>query len=286
MKITNSRRVNRIGQIAKYMMIGGAAAAFLGLSLNAQAQSCTVGNWTAHPGLTDADTGFQGSDNRRYGGPCGLRVPFDGTNRFVTFESGQGEVDYIARFYAFLDNVGSDPVIIFAGEGNGADQVQVWYNFPSANDLTLRVFDQGGGENDLTVANVGSGWHSVEFEWHQGASAGIQFLVNSEDPADELSMTVDTSGLVIESAHLGNVDGASTGGSADFDDFDSRRSTRPGRLVRGDANDDGLLDIFDVQSAGNEVVNEVFAPGQPDCNEDGTIDIFDVQCIGGLVVGS
>lgn len=280
MKHSNSSRANQVGRLAKYMLIGSAAAAFMGLSMNAQAQpDCTVDNWTDAPGLSDADTGHQDGNNRRYGGPCGLRVPFDGETRLVMFESGQGEVDYIARFYAFLDNVGSDPVIIFAGEGGGEDQVQIWYNFPTGNDLTLRAFDEGGGSNDLTFEDVGSGWHSIEFEWHQGADADIHFLVNSDDPADELSMSIDTTGLVIQSAHLGNAAGEDTGGYADFDDFDSRRSTRPGRLLVGDADDSGSVATGDLVSILSEINGNAFAPGQPDCDENGSVGTGDLVCV-------
>jgi len=277
MKYSNSRAATQFGRLAKTVMVGGAAFAFLGLSMNAQADPvCTVENWTDAPGLSDADTGTQGSDNRRYGGPCGLRVDFDDEARFVTYESGQGEAQYIARFYAFLDNMGTEPAIIFAGTGGGDDQVQIWYNFPAENDLTLRAFDASGDSNDLTFDAVGSGWHSIEFDWNR-ESGDVAFLVNSEE--DEATMNIDLSGLSIEAASLGNVAGADTGGVADFDDFDSRRSTRPGRLLVGDANDDGVIDIFDVISLRDELIEDAFAPGQPDCDENGSVDIFDVICL-------
>jgi len=280
MKHCNSRRASQVGRLAKTIMIGSAAAAFLGFSMNAQAQpACTVDNWTAAVGLADADTGYQGNDNRRYGGPCGLRVPFDGETRLVMFESTQGEVDYIARFYAFLDNAGSDPVVIFAGEGNGEDQLQVLYNSPTSNDLTLRAFDQGGTSHDITFTDVGSGWHSIEFEWHQDSSAEISFLVNSDDPSDEESIVIDTSGLVIQSANLGNASEADTGGYADFDDFDSRRSTRPGRLLVGDANDSGSVGVGDLSAIITEIRGNGFAPGQPDCSENGNVGVGDLSCV-------
>ena len=283
MKDCNSRRVSQVGRLAKTMMVGSAAVAFLGLSMNAQAQpACTVDNWTDAPGLSDADTGYQGPDNRRYGGPCGLRVDFDGDARYVTYESGQGEGSYIARFYAFLDGMGSDPAIIFAGEGDGADVVQVWYNFPAANDLTLRAFDAADASNDLTFNSVGSGWHSIEFEWNRD-SGDVHFLVNSDDPADEASMNIDLSGLAIEAASLGNPAGDNTGGVADFDDFDSRRSTRPGRLVVGDATDSGAVGVADLSAIIAEIQGSSFAAGQPDCNEDGNVGVADLSCVIGII---
>jgi hypothetical protein len=284
MKLSNSLRVNRIGRIARYMLIGGAAAAFLGLSLNAQAQTCTVENWSDSPGLTAADTGFQGSDNRRYGGPCGLRVPFDGSSRYVEYESA-GEGNYIARFYVFLDELGGDAAI-FKAEDNGGDVLVVSYD---NGDIVLTAVDQADTSHPLAITGVGNGWHSVEITWLQGSDATqteVTLLVNSEDPNDGVSTSIDTTGMAIDLVKLGNVDGVSTGGSADFDDFDSRRSSRPGRLLVGDAANTGSNDSPDLVAARNEILGNSFAPGQPDCNEDGDIGSPDLVCIRNILLGN
>jgi len=268
----------------KALLAGVALVAGLGFALNAQAQTCVVSNWAGGAtNLTDADAGVQGGDNRRYGGPCGLQVDVDSTARFVSDNSPQSESTYIARFYTFLDNAGTDPVILFAADDGTDDQIQVWYNFPAAGDLTLRVFDNGGATTDLTEAAVGPGWHSIEFVWDAAATSDIRFSV---DGAADLTASPDTSGLAIANAHLGNVNAAAGGGTIDFDDFDSRRIDRPGRLILADANDDGGVDAFDIQAVGAEVVTGAFAAGQPDCDENGTVDAFDIQCVGAIVVGS
>ncbi|RFF30799.1 hypothetical protein [Wenzhouxiangella sediminis] len=262
----------------KALLAGVALVGCLGFAFNAQAQTCTISNWAGGAtNLADGDTGTQGASNRRYGGPCGLQVDIDGTQRFVSDNSPQSETTYIARFYAFLDNAGSDPMIIFAADDGADDQIQVWYNFPNAGDLTLRVYDNGGGTNDLTESAVGSGWHSIEFAWDAAATSDIRFSV---DGAADLTASPDTSGLAIVNAHLGNVDGTATGGgSVDFDDFDSRRIERPGRLLVGDANDDATINVFDISAIIDEVQTGTFAPGQPDCNEDGSINVFDISCL-------
>ena len=286
MKLWNSRRAGQMGQLTKYMMIGTAAAAFMGLSMNAQAQpACTVDNWDDHGmvvGLSDADTGYQGANNRRYGGPCGLRVAFDGEDRYLINDSPNNEDHYIARFYAFLDDLGPDPVIIFAGEGNGDDHFQVIFNEPDARDLTLRIFDESGVSSDLLYTDLDSGWHSIEVVWETGADAEIRFALNSDDPAQDLVTTVNNSGLGIDSVWLGNVAGASVGGTADFDDFDSRRNTRPERLCRGltDETRDSLS-ITDAQAIFTEVstAGSVLASGQPDFNETGSVTIQDAQSV-------
>src|SRR5699024_2089919 len=262
----------------KALLAGIARTACLGFTLNAQAQTCTVNNWSGKTALSDADAGTQGATNRRYGGPCGLQVDIDGTARFVTDGTPSAEASYIARFYTFLDNAGSDPMILFAADDGTEDQIQVWYISPNAGELTLRVYDNGGTPSDLTYAAVGPGWHSVEFVWNAAASADIRFSVDGA--TDLTTSSVDTSGLSIANAHLGNVDGtAAGGGTVDFDDFDSRRTGRPGRLLVADADDNGTVDIFDAPVLRDELAGTAFAPGQPDCDENGEVDIFDATCL-------
>ena len=281
MKLWNSRRAGQVGQFAKYMMIGSAAAAFLGLSMNAQAQpTCTIANWTdtLTEGLSDTDAGYQGNDNRRYAGQCGLRVPFDGPERFVAYESA-GETNYIARFYVFLDQLSGDAAI-FKAEDSGGDVLVVSYE---GGDIVLTAVDTGGSTvSPLAISGVGNGWHSVEITWIQeddAANTEVSLLVNSEDPNEGVSTSLDATGMAIDVIKLGNVDGVSAGGYADFDDFDSRRSTRPGRLCRGltDQTRD-QLNLGDVFAIYDEFASGggVLADGQPDYNEDGAINLGDV----------
>lgn len=262
MKLTKNLR--------KMILAGAALAVCTGFALNAQAQDCTVGNWDVQQGLTDSDTGTQGANNRRYGGPCGLRVELDGTERYVGDDSPNGVTSYIARFYTFLDDVTtSDPVMIFAaGDDNDNSLLEVSYE---DGDLTLTVY--GATTESATFSDIGSGWHSVEVVW----AAGEDTLFKVDEEGD-LAVSADTSGQTIHYADLGNLNDAS-GGSIDFDDFDSRRSERPGRLLAGDANDDGTVNIFDVSAVMDEYQDGVYSLGQPDCNEDGLVNIFDVSCV-------
>ena len=270
MKLTKNLR--------KMILAGAALAVCTGFALNAQAQDCTVDNWDVQQGLADSDTGTQGANNRRYGGPCGLRVELDGMDRYVVDESPATENSYIARFYAFLDNAGSDPVLLFAATDGTDDQVQVWYNDPAAGDVTLRAYDSSNTAHDSSVA-VGSGWHSIEFDWVADSNAEIAFIVDGDEQSP---LNIDTDGLTINEAMLGNLQGAD-GGSIDFDDFDSRRSERPGRLLVGDANSDGEVTLADVSSVSDEVFDSIYSLGQPDCNEDGEITLADVACIADIV---
>lgn len=263
----------------RLIIAGIAMAACLGFAVSAQAQ-CVVSNWAGATNLADGNAGNQGSSNRRYGGPCGLRVAVDGSTRFLTDNSPTSEGTYIARFYAFLDNAGSNPVLLFAADDGTDQQIQVFYD---NGDLTLKVWDQASSDHDLNVTGVGSGWHSIELVWEEAADADIRFSVDGDTDVTPGSV-IDTTGIAIANAHLGNVNGAGGGGSIDFDDFDSRRVERPGRLVRADANDDGVVDIFDAVDLRDELAETSFAPGQPDCDENGEVDIFDAPCLRDLVL--
>jgi hypothetical protein len=259
------------------------------------ARNCVVTNWAGgQTNLLDDNAGTQGSSNRRFAGPCGLRVPVDGTPRYLTDSTPAGESEYIARFYAFLDNAGTDPVILFEADDGTDPQIQVWYNVPSGNDLTLRVFDSGSSASDATFSNVGTGWHSIEFAWESAAAAQMAFSVNGAsdmviDPAP------DTSGISIANALLGNVGGAGSSGAAtaiDFDEFDSRRTSRPSvdnPLFAGDSNGDGNINSGDITALVNDLLNssqvfENFAGGQPDCNTDGSVNSGDITCVVNLLL--
>ena len=267
---------------------GWLAGAGLGLCLVAGAGTamgqvtCTIENWTGAPtGLSNANAGTQGANNRRYAGPCGLRVPVDGTARFLTDPSPNGESSLNARFYAFLNNAGNQQIILYAANGGNpvADQIQVVYNLPAAGDLSLRVFDANAAPHQLTFQNIGSGWHSIEFAWQAGPTATIAFSVNG---ATDLTTTLNTNGITLDNSMLGNINGATGSGFIDFDDFDSRRDKRPSveaPLLVGDANGDGGLTGADLTTVINELLGATFSAGQPDCNQDGVITGADFTCI-------
>jgi hypothetical protein len=280
MKHENSTATSRPALAIKTFFSGIALTALLGLSLNVQAQTCTVDNWDEQANLADANTGTQSGSNRRYGGPCGLRVALDGTPRYLTDLSPVGESSYIVRFYAFFSSV-TNPTMIFAAENiDGDDVVEIWYN---GGDLILNVVDSSTAVQDFTVAGIGAGWHSIELVWNASNEAdNIRFSVNEED--DTLTATVDTSGISLHAANLGNLNSAN-GGSVDFDDFDSRRISRPGRLVCGDANNDGIVTADDVSAVRGEIFGVAFAAGQPDANEDGGITADDVSAVREIIFG-
>lgn len=268
----------------RLLSVGVAAAAIVGLSMNAQAQitssnDCIVGNWNVQEGLTNDDAGIQPDGFKRYGGPCGLRVPVDETPRFLTDESPLAEGAYIARFYAFLDQAPGEKITIFSTtDGSDEPVFSVIYD-GAENELILEAFP---GPQDLVFTDVGTGWQSIEVVWEASSAAdNIRFALNTEEDGQDITSgtSVDTSGLQIAKAHLGNVSGTGASGTLYFDDFDSRRLSRPGRLMRGDANNDGVVDGDDQAAIVNEFLFGEPAQGNPDCNEDGSVDGDDQACI-------
>jgi hypothetical protein len=50
-------------------------------------------------------------------------------------------------------------------------------------------------------------------------------------------------------------------------------------IYSGDLNQDGAVDIFDIQVAENAASNFEFGYNVSDCNGDGSSDIFDMQIV-------
>jgi hypothetical protein len=133
-------------------------------------------------------------------------------------------------------------------------------------------FDADGDGTVDQTASIGSGWHSIEIVY---SVSNDQFTFSVDGAADVNVSTTLTDNIV--AVRLGALSNAGSG-TADFDAFDSRRLNRPGRLCRGDANNDDEIRSADVLSAWAEASSfgAQKAPGQPDYNEDGLVRTSDV----------
>ena len=271
-----------VSAVAGFMLVGW--------SLSASAQNCTTANWTSAVGLADGvdnATGNVGTPPtfRRYAGPCALRVPVDGTARYVIDDSPAAESSYIARFYVFLNNSGSAPIVLFEALGSGdAAQLRLTYTAPN---LTLEIFNNGQTQS-RQFTNLENGWQSVELSWAQGATANVSLTLNGDTLTAE---GVDTAGRTIERVRMGNVAAAGVAQASttvDFDDFDSRRSSNPGRLCRGltDQTRDSLT-FGDAIAIFSDASSAAFvAPGQPDYDENGLVTFGDAIAVFNRAAGA
>lgn len=286
----------------KSLLAGLAVAACFALSAGVQAQICTVSNWDAGTlNLVDGadnasgDVGTQKNGYKRYGGPCGLKVPFGSPAAYVenSTQGGDGstaldELYYIARFYVFPGELtASGGAAIFTAFDSGdAELFSVLYN----SDTSELSFNLPGATNPAPVPVDAGKWHSVE-PVYDATGDSFAFSIDRAIDEDE-DGTIDAHATSVSgtfnnnvaAVQLGNIDGAGSG-FAYFDDFDSRRTSFPGRLMVGDADGSGAITISDLFAVEEERGGGDHAAGQPDCDESGAITISDLFCVETLRTG-
>lgn len=280
----------RMNSMSKSFMNGkrflGSAAACLvlvGWALSASADvGCTVANWDDKEGLSDSNVGTQGADNRRYFGPCGLRVPFGGSeswleNRQDGSANPLNEASYRVRFFAFFDDLSGSAVPFFEAYDEADPAVPVFTIFFDESD-GIGVDVNGDGTVDHW-APVSEGWQEIEFAYEAGGT----FVFSLNGVSSEIRTS---SSRNVTFVRLGDIDGDKGSGWADFDDFDSRRSSFPSSeapVLAGDANGDGVVNIFDALALRDELAGVSLADGQVDCDGNGAVNIFDAICLRDLL---
>ena len=266
------------------LLAGAALAAAFAFTVNAQAQTCTIANWDASAGSLVA--GHPGDGNKRYGGPCSLRVTLDGDVAWVENQFQQGtdpavpldEPRHISRFYAFFGDItGSDEFVLYElYDDADVSLMTLTYN-PSSGEITV---DPMGGTAE-TFTTVAGRWHSIEVDWDVSSAGSEVVSVEIGTAAGVGSETISISSTTghVASVRIGNVDGAISGGNLYIDDFDSRRLSSPGRLCRGDTSGNEEIRMADVNTVFREVqtFGAELAGGQPDFVENGIIAMADVN---------
>ena len=256
-----------------------AAGCLAGLMMAAQsAMACTLQNWSAAVGLDEADasagTIAPGAPNPaapdevlspRYSGRCAMAASGQG---YVEDVSPGGITRIVARFYVLANN--SADAIVYEGL-DGTSRV---FDVTVATDGTVTL--SSGSQNISTAGNAGK-WNSIEIDWTSGDA--LSLIVNGGTAATGTGAAAGT----LDSVRLGNINGAA--GSLNFDAYESRRSTAVGRLVRGDANNDGSVNSGDTTAVVNEFLTIQLSSGQPDCNEDGSVNSGDTTCIVNTFLG-
>jgi hypothetical protein len=258
-------------QMRKQLMIGLIAA--VGFNL---ANACAINLWNGVNTATAANTQEPTPTNgfSRFSGKCGLRIAGAAAATYVEDISVSGATTYKARFYVFTgtaDTTGTGYVYLARSSGGApADLIRIAYT--GGNLQTTVAGSTAAIANIPAAANL---WHSVELEWANGTAQPFSITVQG------LGAAVTQTGTVTQAATLGSVRlGLSAGatGIAQFDEYDSRRTTAPGRLNVCDVNNDGIVSIQDRIAINTEILNPISANlviGQGDANRDGIRSIQD-----------
>ena len=250
----------------------------LGLFMAApSAAACTLQNWSGVSGLTDADNAGGPTDGiPRYSGVCAMKAE-GGVESWVQDDSPGGISRIRARFYLWAQG---DAGVVYRGlNGSGGTVFEVEVSQPSGD-----VFLTSGSDAAACLeCAVDAKWNSFEVDWNAGGNE-LSITVNEAQPNVQPLDSSET----VSSVQLGNLSGVS--GDLIFEAYESRRTTEIGRLLRGDANNDGAVTVFDAIAVVNEAAgtteNPNLASGQPDCNEDGAVTVFDAICVVNVASGN
>ena len=245
---------------------------------------CTTSNWSSVVGEANLGAGEASSTNRKYSGPCGLRVTLNGSESYVQDDNPLNETTFNTRFYFYMSDVVEDVVMFQAEDGNGAPVIQAYYD-ASVPGIFVDFSVPGGATETVPASGLDTGWHSLEIQWATTGNPSVKLQQGSTATSQTWSNPLDMSAVTIEVAKLGALGVVPTAGSIDFDDYDSRREGVPERLPRGDANNDGLTNGDDQADVVNEFLFADSAAGTSDCNEDGVVNGEDLSCIVNIFLG-
>jgi hypothetical protein len=236
------------------------------------AQACAISAWSSATGLTVADTGAPTAGFSRYSGICGLKTV--GGAKFVQDNSPGSAGTYKARFYV-------------RGEAGAAGTIFKARNAASASVIAITAngtafsFAVNGATAATTVPYTVGSWYAIEMDFTAGAATTFN-VTGAAGASVPVTAAASAAGDLIANVQLGNIEAAGTGNFG-FDEFDSRRTTAPGRLCRGDATGNGLIQGNDRTAISNEIATVGLATGQPDCTENSLVQGNDRTCVSNLI---
>ncbi len=250
------------------------------------ANACSISAWSATDsvGVVAADSG-EAPAFSRYSGRCSLQTVGAATAKYVQDNTPTNATSYKARFYIRVGNpiadTGAGGFVYLARDGAGANLIRI-----ALTGGNLQTTVTGSAASIPAIPVVAGAFYSVEIEWAQGAAAPFSIKVQGAGAATPTTQTTTTNNPtgVLKDVRLGLSAGST--GTVFFDEYDSRRTTAPGRLCRGDANGNGLIQGNDRVIISNEIAGTALAVGQPDANENGQVQGNDRVVVSNLILAN
>lgn len=250
------------------------------------ANACSISAWSATDsvGVVAADAGEPTAGFKRYSGRCSLQVAGGATAKYVQDNTPTNATSYKARFYVFtgttLVDTGAGGFFYLARDGAGSNLIRLAL---TGGNIQTTVTGSAAAIPAIPVA--ANAFYSVELEWAQGAAAPFSIKVQGAGAATPTTQTTTTNNAagVLKDVRLGLSAGST--GTAFFDEYDSRRTTAPGRLCRGDANGNGQIQGNDRVVVSNEIAGTL-AAGQPDATENGLVQGNDRVVVSNLILAN
>lgn len=251
----------------------------IALGLSGSAFGCQLTAWNGGTGGTPLAGGPElpsapnaDPDLTRYSGECAMEAD---AGDYVQDDSATAEPRILARFYFFNDGASSGDLLV--GYSDAAATLPV---FTVSFDSTNVTLSSGAG----TAADaVQANWNSVEVEYNDNGA--INLWMNA-DPATATPVTATGGTGTVETVRLGLQNGS---GRVVVDSYEARRSMNIGRLVRGDAFPDSVVNVLDLQAYVDEILGRALISGAglgvAQCTEDAAVDVLDIQCVVDTILG-
>jgi hypothetical protein len=248
----------------------------------AYAQDCSLAGWTeSQPQAVSIGAP---PTIARYSGQCAIQVTAAG--RYLKAIHPNAEPTYYARFYYYTGARAGGAIDIFQGRDGATLPIRVEHEAIGSINR-LRFSSSGSGALRTADVQVNK-WYAIELAWTTGSGNGaLGITVTGAGVSTPIAVSPIT-GLNnptqrIREIRMGWIT-AGGSGAINFDAFEARRDGPPGRLLRGDANGNGVINVGDAIAARNEVLGGALALGQPNCNEDQQVNIGDAICIRNLAL--
>ena len=250
------------------------------------ANACSISAWSATDsvGVVAADAGEQvpaANGFKRFSARCGLRITGAAAAKYVQDNTPLNATTYKARLYVYSGNIDTTAsgFIYLARDAAGANLIRLAL---SGGAIKTTVANAAAVADIPVVANT---WYSVELDWSQSAASPFSITVKGPGAAVTQTAATTASISVLKDVRIGL--SANSTGTGFFDEYDSRRTTAPGRLLKCDANGDGEVDILDYIALQNYIIDptKTVNTESSDMNGDGKVNSADLLALRKIIIG-